>query len=77
MSIYNEIFNLSIWEIIGLCFIGYLLISFILFLLDSFFRFLAWGFHILLARFAAFLASEAEQLQKSQSSETPPENITR
>lgn len=77
MSIYNEIFNLSIWEIIGLCFIGYLLISFMLFLLDSFFRFLAWGFHVLLSRFAAFLASEAEELQKSQTSEIPPDNITR
>lgn len=77
MSIYESIFNLSIWEIIGLCFIGYLLISFVLFLLDNFFRFCAWGFHVFLARFAAFLASEAEELRKSQSSEVPSDNITR
>lgn len=70
MSIYNEIFNLSLGEIVGLCFVGYLIVSGILFLLESFFRFCAWGFHILLARIAELFVFVAEEMEKDNNSDT-------
>lgn len=48
-----DIFDLSIGQILGLFFIGYLLLNFLFFCLEGFFMFLSWGFHKLLAKLAA------------------------
>lgn len=48
-----DIFGLSLGQILGLFFVGYLLLNFLFFCIEGFFQFLSWGFHKLLAKLAA------------------------
>lgn len=73
MEVFHDIFSLSLGEVFGLFFVGYLFLSFIMWCLDGFFNFLAWGFHALLARLAARLDARSKLLPPagSQSGDDP------
>lgn len=50
-------FGLSVPQIIGLFFVGYLIINAFIFFLDWICHFIACGFHVLLSKFAGYMDS--------------------
>lgn len=49
MGLLSQVFDLSTGSILGLMFLGYIIINFLMFALDALFRLIAWGFHSFLS----------------------------
>lgn len=52
-------YGLSIHQVFGMFFLGYITFTFLVDGLFAFFEFLSWGFHFLLAKLAGYLEEKA------------------